>query len=106
MDDVVDRGARDGRALEARHAAARTEIETEAERTLTEESGATGMSAGESTIGSTIGRTANESGSESANGTRRGGAAPAPSAGGRRRLQRSTTLSSREPRGTPAWATE
>ena len=102
MDDVVDHAARDGRALEARHAAARTEIETEAERTLTDEIDATGMSASESTIG----RTANESGSESVNGTRRGGAAPALSAGGRRRLQRSTTLSSREPRGTPAWATE
>ena len=96
MDAVVDREALDGRALEARHAGARTEIGIEAETTLTGEIGATGMGASESTIG----RTANESESDSA------GAAPAPSAtGGRRRLQRSTTLSSKELRGTPAWAT-
>ena len=100
MDAVVDREALDGRALEARHAGARTEIGIEAETTLTGEIGATGMGASESTIG----RTANES--ESDAGTRRGGAAPAPSAtGGRRRLQKSTTLSSKELRGTPAWAT-
>ena len=101
MDAVVDREALDGRALEARHAGARTEIGIEAETTLTGEIGATGMGA----IESTIWRTANENESESA-GTRRGGAAPAPSAtGGRRRLQKSTTLSSKELRGTPAWAT-
>ena len=99
MDAVVDREALDGRALEARHAGARTEIGIEAETALTGEIGATGMGASESTIG----RTANEN--EIA-GTRRGGAAPAPSAtGGRRRLQKSTTLSSKELRGTPAWAT-